>query len=69
MGGVGDVRQIDPGNRSVLTTYTSWSVTDNCGSSLKVHEMVVRQSEQGYNRFRVNMVLSIKILIGEIRSV
>jgi len=45
MGGVVDVRQIDPDNRSVLTTYNGWSVTDNYGPSLKVHEMVTCHSE------------------------
>jgi hypothetical protein len=69
MGGVVDVRQIDPGNRSVLTSDTGCSVTDNCGPSLKVPEMVACHSERGYNRFRVHLLLSIKIWIGVIRSV
>jgi len=69
MGGVVDVRQIDPGNRSLLTTYTGWFVTDNYGLSLKVHEMAACHSERVCNRFRIHLLLSIKILIGLIISV
>jgi len=46
-----------------------WLVCDNYGPSLKVHEMVACHSERGCNRFRFHLLLSIKILIGEIRSV
>jgi len=45
MGGEVDFRQIGPDNRSVLTTHTDWSVTDNYGPNLKVQEMVECHSE------------------------
>jgi len=49
MRGEVDVRQIGPDNRSVLTTYTGWSVTDNYGPILKVHDVVACPSERGCN--------------------
>jgi len=69
MGGVIDVRQISPGHRSVLTTYTGWSMTDNCGPRLKVHEVMACHNKRGCNRFRFHLLLYIKILIGVIRPV